>query len=111
MNDQEAREAAATLWSCNCSGPSPTSRANWCDRGCGRDYNRMTQVGATNASVIIDAYLSALPPDVLVGREGLVRVERDHIGESCYAVEGFHMDRCRCLRPVYRLSPLDEGEQ
>jgi hypothetical protein len=32
------------VWSCNACGPSVTSRGNWCDRGCGSDYNQMTKV-------------------------------------------------------------------
>lgn len=31
------------MWSCSICGPSPTSRINWCDNGCGRDYQKMTE--------------------------------------------------------------------
>lgn len=33
-----------TQWCCTHCGPSPTSRANWCDRGCGSDYNQMFEL-------------------------------------------------------------------
>jgi hypothetical protein len=29
------------IWCCKACGPSLTSRADWCDRGCGNDYNEM----------------------------------------------------------------------
>ena len=35
---------ALGMWSCNACGPHVRSRANWCERGCGRDYNKMTWV-------------------------------------------------------------------
>lgn len=31
-------------WSCSHCGPHPQSRVNWCDKGCGRDYQNMTFV-------------------------------------------------------------------
>ena len=40
------RDALAKLgmWSCKACGPHVRSRANWCERGCGSDYNEMTWV-------------------------------------------------------------------
>lgn len=32
------------VWSCIVCGPSIHSRYNWCDRGCGRDFNKMSRV-------------------------------------------------------------------
>lgn len=31
-------------WCCCTCGPSKTSRAEWCDRGCGSDYNAMVRI-------------------------------------------------------------------
>jgi hypothetical protein len=31
-------------WCCCTCGPSKTSRAEWCDRGCGSDYNAMIRI-------------------------------------------------------------------
>ena len=33
-----------TLWRCRVCGVSRTNRRNWCDLGCGSDYNEMTPV-------------------------------------------------------------------
>lgn len=30
-------------WVCRADGFSPKNRANWCDLGCGRDYNMMVK--------------------------------------------------------------------
>jgi hypothetical protein len=32
------------MWTCSSCGPHVRSRANWCERGCGSDYNRMEWV-------------------------------------------------------------------
>lgn len=29
------------MWACSHCGPHPDSSAEWCAKGCGRDYNRM----------------------------------------------------------------------
>lgn len=39
-------ETTSTLWACAVCGPHPGSRANWCDGGCGSDYQQMTKVPA-----------------------------------------------------------------
>lgn len=32
------------VWACTHDGPCLTSRGNWCDLGCGSDYNRMEKM-------------------------------------------------------------------
>ncbi len=41
------------MWSCRVCGPSPMSAANWCDRGCGRDYNEMKLVPIVWAPLVL----------------------------------------------------------
>ena len=31
-------------WCCCLCGPSKTSRGDWCDKGCGSDYNAMVRI-------------------------------------------------------------------
>jgi len=62
---------------------------------------------------IIDTYLKALPPDVLAGKDGLVRVEplRDEEGNFhpwTFTKEALEPDLHR--ERVVVLTPLDEGE-
>lgn len=50
------------MWSCSHCGPWPTSRANWCDRGCGSDYNRMERIDVLVSLAERDASENT-PPD------------------------------------------------
>ena len=80
--DQEAREAASDVVS--------------------RFYHEEPEpcpVCVQQARRIIDAYIATLPPDVLVGRDGMVRVEQQTPAQA----------RALGARPSYRLTPL-EGE-
>jgi len=47
------------MWSCNACGPHPQSTAGWCQSGCGRDYNTMTErwvlVGEVTVTALLDA--------------------------------------------------------
>lgn len=44
MTNEERRiaEASEGMWSCKACGPHPGSRATWCAKGCGSDYQEMT---------------------------------------------------------------------
>jgi hypothetical protein len=43
MTDEWLKEHDGEWCCCTC-GPSKTSRMEWCDRGCGRDYNAMIRI-------------------------------------------------------------------
>jgi hypothetical protein len=41
-----------TIWTCSYCGYAPGSRRNWCNAGCGSDYNRMEPVEVVPASEV-----------------------------------------------------------
>jgi hypothetical protein len=52
-------------WACSICGPATNSRANWCNAGCGRDYNEMTKL------VLPQELISTIREKVLVEIEKL----------------------------------------
>lgn len=56
MAADPSEDGRVEWWCCSHCGPHPSSRAGWCDLGCGSDYNRMTLISTapTTADIELD---------------------------------------------------------
>ena len=57
-------------WCCCSCGPSKTSRNEWCDRGCGRDYNAMIRIDAWKMPSLFELAIRALGNEPQEGARG-----------------------------------------
>ena len=68
---------ALGMWTCNACGPHVRSRANWCERGCGRDYNQMTWVAEGQTVADLRAEITRLESLISVPRPSAPKESRD----------------------------------
>lgn len=75
---RDTLESIPAFWSCNACGPRKRSRGNWCDAGCGSDYNEMSSLYALTR---LDAHRLVVLIDLVkdLATDAAIREWRDRV--------------------------------
>jgi hypothetical protein len=100
---------AQGMWTCNACGPHVKSRANWCERGCGSDYNRMEFVrdGDVYENVRVELAKSRAENARLRAKieEAVVLLNRGLNHSAMLRWESFDVTKAREVRAILEGAP------